>query len=53
MLVASKAMSNMAVDLLNDPKLIEAAKKEFQKRKGSYQYKALLGDREPALNYRD
>lgn len=53
MLVASKAMSNMAVDLFNDPKLIEAAKKEFQKRKGSYQYKALLGDREPALNYRD
>ena len=53
MMVASKALSNMAVDLLHNPALIEAAKKEFLQKKGSYQYKALLGDREPALNYRD
>ena len=53
MLVASKALSYMVADLLQDPALIDAAKKEFQTKKGSYQYKALLGDREPALNYRD
>jgi aminobenzoyl-glutamate utilization protein B len=53
MMVASKALSNMAVDLLHNPALIEAAKKEFIQKKGSYQYQALLGDREPALNYRD
>lgn len=53
MLVAAKTLSNMAMDLLNDPALIEAAKKEFTKKLGSYQYKALLGDRQPALNYRD
>lgn len=53
MLVAAKTLSNMAIDLLNDPALIEAAKKEFTKKIGNYQYKALLGDRQPALNYRD
>ncbi|MGB4771977.1 MAG: amidohydrolase [Chitinophagaceae bacterium] len=53
MLVAAKTLSNMAMDLLNDPALIEAAKKEFRVKLGSYQYKALLGDRAPALNYRD
>lgn len=53
MMVAAKTLSNMALDLLTDPALVEAAKKEFQVKKGSYQYKALLGDRAPALNYRD
>ncbi len=53
MLVATKALSNMALDLLNDPALIEAARKEFKAKKGSYQYKALLGDRPPALDYRN
>jgi aminobenzoyl-glutamate utilization protein B len=53
MLVAAKALSNMGIELLHNPKLIEAAKKEFIQKKGNYQYKALLGDRAPALNYRD
>jgi aminobenzoyl-glutamate utilization protein B len=53
MLVAAKTLSNMAMDLLNDPALVEAAKKEFKLKLGNYQYKALLGDRQPALNYRD
>jgi aminobenzoyl-glutamate utilization protein B len=53
MLVAAKTLSNMAMDLLNDPSLVEAAKKEFKLKLGNYQYKALLGDRQPALNYRD
>ncbi|MFN9494192.1 MAG: amidohydrolase [Sphingobacteriales bacterium] len=53
MLVAAKTLSNMAMDLLNDPALVEAAKKEFKLKLGNYQYKALLGERQPALNYRD
>ena len=53
MIVAAKALANMGIELLHNPALIEAAKKEFIAKKGNYQYKALLGDREPALNYRD
>jgi aminobenzoyl-glutamate utilization protein B len=53
MMIAAKTLSYMAVDLLQNPGLIDAAKKEFVQKKGSYQYKALLGTREPALNYRD
>jgi aminobenzoyl-glutamate utilization protein B len=53
MMVAAKGLSNMAIELLHNPNLISAAKKELLQKKGSYQYKALLGDRPPALNYRD
>ena len=53
MMVAAKTLTNMGIDLLNNPALIESAKKEFTEAKGNYQYKALLGDRKPALNYRD
>jgi aminobenzoyl-glutamate utilization protein B len=53
MMVAAKTLSNMGIELLHNPKLIEAAKKELIQKKGNYQYKALLGDRAPALNYRD
>ncbi len=53
MIVAAKALSNLGIELLHNPKLIEAAKNEFTRKKGDYQYKALLGDRAPALNYRD
>ncbi|MGL6269537.1 MAG: amidohydrolase, partial [Chitinophagaceae bacterium] len=53
MMMAAKTLTNMGIDLLNTPALIESAKKEFIQAKGDYQYKALLGDRKPALNYRD
>jgi aminobenzoyl-glutamate utilization protein B len=53
MMVAAKTLTCMGIDLLNNPLLIENAKKEFIEAKGDYQYKALLGDRKPALNYRD
>jgi len=46
-------MTLTAIDLYTNPALIEKAKAEFIKAKGNYQYKALLGDRLPALNYRD
>ena len=53
MMVAAKTMALMAIDLFSDPALINKAKQEFIQSKGDYQYKALLGDRKPALNYRD
>jgi aminobenzoyl-glutamate utilization protein B len=53
MMVAAKTMALTAIDLFTMPALIEKAKEEFIKDKGDYQYKALLGDRKPALNYRD
>ncbi len=53
MMVAAKTLTCMGIDLLNNPLLIENAKKEFKQAIGDYQYKALLGDRKPALNYRD
>lgn len=53
MLVAAKTMALTAIDLFNKPAVIQKAKEEFVKGVGSYQYKPLLGDRKPALNYRD
>jgi len=53
MMVAAKTMSVTAIDLFTTPAVIEKAKEEFKQAKGDYQYKALLGDRKPALNYRD
>lgn len=53
MMVGAKAMTLMAIDLFTNPVLVEKAKQEFKEDKGTYQYKALLGDITPALNYRD
>lgn len=52
-ILASKALAYTAIDLFLDPTLIIKAKEELKLTKGDYQYKALLGDRKPALNYRD
>ena len=53
MMVAAKTMALTAIDLFTNPELINKAKEEFIISKGNYKYKALLGDRRPALNYRD
>lgn len=54
MMVAAKTLAGTAMDLFKNPALIDAAKAEWTKRKGAeFKYKALLGDRKPALNYRD
>lgn len=54
MMVAAKAMTLTMIDLLNDPALIRAAKDEFDKLRGeNFNYTPLLGNRKPALNYRD
>ncbi len=53
LMVAAKTMALTAIDLYLHPELIVQATTEFKQVKGTYQYKALLGDRQPALNYRD
>ena len=53
MIVAAKTLALTGIDLLADPVLIQKAKEELTENIGDYQYKALLGDRKPALNYRD
>jgi aminobenzoyl-glutamate utilization protein B len=53
MMLAAKTMALTAIDLYTNPAIIAKATEEFKKVKGDYQYQALLGDRKPALNYRD
>ena len=53
MMVAAKTLSMTAIDLFTNSKYIDIAKEEFIKAKGDYKYAPLLGDRKPALNYRD
>jgi len=51
--LAAKTISATAIEIFNNPYLISDAKKELQERVGEdFQYKALLGDRKPPLNYR-
>jgi aminobenzoyl-glutamate utilization protein B len=53
MFLATKLLSKTAVDLLQNPSIIEAAKQELRRSQGqNFNYSALLGDREPPLNYR-
>ena len=54
MMVAAKTLTLSAIELFNNPKLIAAAKKEHQERLGAdFKYVPLIGDRAPALNYRN
>ena len=53
MMVAAKAMAMTAIDLYTDPTIITKATEEFKAAKGNYKYEALLGNRKPALDYRD
>ncbi len=54
MMVAAKTLTLTGIDLFTDNLLIQKATDEFNKAKGpDFQYKALLGDRKPALKYRD
>lgn len=53
MLVAAKTMALTATDLFLQPKLLQAARDEFEQRRGAdFEYRPLLGDREPPLGYR-
>lgn len=54
MMVAAKTMAFTAIDLFESPALIEESWKELRRKRGeNFKYEALLGDRKPALNYRD
>lgn len=53
MMVAVKTLALTAVDLFSTPSILERARAEFNSTKGNYHYQPLLGDRSPALNYRD
>jgi aminobenzoyl-glutamate utilization protein B len=50
--LAAKALANSALNLFENPELIEAAWMEHKERVGDHQYQALLGDRKPPLDYR-
>jgi aminobenzoyl-glutamate utilization protein B len=51
--LAAKTMSATAVEIFNNPEIIQQAKQELEYRVGeSFEYKALLGNRKPPLNYR-
>lgn len=54
MMVAAKTMALTCIDLFTQPALIEKATVEFNQAKGpGFKYESLIGDRKPALNYRD
>jgi len=50
---ASQVLALMGEELFTHPELIAKARTEFEMRRGpDFQYKPMLGDRAPALNYR-
>ena len=52
--VAAKTVALAAIELLDNPKLRADAKAEFDERRGEdFVYEALLGDRDPPLDYRN
>ena len=51
--LAAKTITATAIDIFKDPSIVKSAKKELDERVGDdFNYKALLGDRNPPLNYR-
>jgi aminobenzoyl-glutamate utilization protein B len=53
MLLAARLLALTAVDLFENPELRAAARDEFEGRRGAdFEYRALLGDRDPPLDYR-
>ena len=54
MLVAAKTLALSGYDLFLQPELLQQAEEERLKRVGKdFEYKALLGDRQPPLDYRN
>lgn len=53
MMVAAKVIAMTGIDIFNSPTLIQQAKQEMDKQRGAdFQYKPLIGDNKPPLNYR-
>jgi aminobenzoyl-glutamate utilization protein B len=54
MVVAAKTLALTALDLLTDPKQIEAARASFNKRRAGIEYRSRIpADQKPPLKYRD
>ncbi len=54
MLVAAKTLALTVLDVLGDPKLIEAARADFNKRRAGFEYRSRIpANQKPPLNYRD
>ncbi len=54
MMVAAKTLASTAIDLMQDKKTVARARAEFEERRGAdFKYIPLLGDRKPALDYRN
>lgn len=54
MMVAAKTLTSAAIDLFGSPETLKKAKEELDMRRGKeFKYESLLGNRKPALNYRD
>jgi aminobenzoyl-glutamate utilization protein B len=54
MMVAAKTLTLTAIELFGNKTLVSEAKKEFQEKRGAdFKYIPLLGDRSPALDYRN
>ena len=52
MIVAAKALALTGADLFTDPRHLEAARADFERRRGGVTYAPRIGDRAPALDYR-
>lgn len=51
--LAAKLIARTAEDLITNPELIDEARQELEEKRGAdFRYEALLGDREPPLDYR-
>ena len=54
MTVAAKTMALTAMDLMQQPDLLTRAREELLEQRGAgFEYQALLGEREPPLDYRE
>ncbi len=53
MILAAKVLATTSLDLFSNPAVVEEAKREWNEHRGpDFQYEALLGDRDPPLDYR-
>ena len=51
--LAAETLTSAAIELYQNDEIIEAAWTEFEDKRGpDYEYKSLLGDRDPPLDYR-
>jgi aminobenzoyl-glutamate utilization protein B len=54
MQLAAQALARTAVALYRDPRLLREVRQEFESRRGQdFEYRPLLGDRAPPLDYRN